>query len=107
MDFYEKYLKNMDMKTFTAILIILLLNHYSMAQSFEEMDFPDITDTWTSSRSANFIDVNGDGWDDIFFTNGLSTGEHNMLYLNNGDGTFTTVEEGDIVLHSIRAVGAS
>lgn len=78
-----------------------------MAQSFEEMDFPDITDTWTSSRSANFIDVNNDGWDDIFFTNGLSTGEHNMLYINNGNGTFTTLTDDDIVLHAIRAVGAS
>lgn len=77
------------------------------AQSFEEMDFPGITTDYTSSRSANFIDVNQDGWDDIFFTNGLSTGETNMLYLNNGDGTFTKVTNGDIVEHSIRAVGAS
>ncbi|MFA7687463.1 MAG: FG-GAP-like repeat-containing protein [Moheibacter sp.] len=95
------------MKTFTTSIMILLLSHFLIAQSFEEMDFPDITDTWTSSRSANFIDVNNDGWDDIFFTNGLSTGEQNMLYLNNGDGTFTTVSDDDIVFHAIRAVGAS
>lgn len=95
------------MKTFTATLIFLFLISFSMAQSFEEMNFPDITTTLSSSRSANFIDVNGDGWDDIFFTNGLSTGEKNMLYINNGDGTFTTVTDDDIVEHSIRAVGAS
>lgn len=87
--------------------IFLFLANCSLAQSFEKINFPDITTTLSSSRSANFIDVNGDGWDDIFFTNGLSTGEINMLYLNNSDGTFTTVTDGDIVEHSIRAVGAS
>lgn len=87
--------------------VCLSLVNFSLAQSFEKMNFPDITTTLSSSRSANFIDVNGDGWDDIFFTNGLSTGEKNMLYLNNSDGTFTTVTDDDIVEHSIRAVGAS
>lgn len=77
------------------------------AQSFEEMTFPDITTTPSSSRSANFVDVNNDGLDDIFFSNGLSTGEKNMLYINNGNGAFTTVTDDDIVEHSIRAVGAS
>lgn len=95
------------MKTFTTTLIALILTNFSLAQSFEQMNFPDITNTLSSSRSANFIDVNGDGWDDIFFTNGLSTGETNMLYVNNGDGTFITVTDGDVVEHSIRAVGAS
>ncbi|SMC41232.1 CRTAC1 family protein [Moheibacter sediminis] len=95
------------MKTFILSVITLFLLSHSYAQSFEKMNFPDITTTLSSSRSANFIDVNGDGWDDIFFTNGLSTGEKNMLYLNNGNGSFITVTDDDIVEHSIRAVGAS
>lgn len=95
------------MKTFILSVITLFLLSHSYGQSFEKMNFPDITNTFSSSRSANFIDVNGDGWDDIFFTNGLSTGEKNMLYLNNGNGTFTTITDDDIVEHSIRAVGAS
>lgn len=97
---------NMKSKLLSVSLLFFFLNEME-AQSFEEMDFPGITTELTSSRSANFIDVNNDGWDDIFFTNGLSTGETNMLYLNNTDGTFTIVTEGDIVEHSIRAVGAS
>lgn len=94
------------MKSIVFFLSVMLLTNLN-GQSFQEMVFPDITTTLTSSRSANFIDVNNDGWDDIFFTNGLSTGETNMLYLNNGDGTFTTVTDDDIVMHSIRSVGAS
>ncbi|SHK60813.1 FG-GAP-like repeat-containing protein [Epilithonimonas mollis] len=95
------------MKTISLSVIFLLMANSSFSQSFEEIHFPDITTTISSSRSANFLDVNNDGLDDIFFTNGLSTGEKNMLYINNGDGTFTTVTDNDIVEHSIRAVGAS
>lgn len=95
------------MRVFIFCIFILLSADGVRAQSFEQMHFPGITTSVSSSRSANFIDVNNDGWDDIFFTNGLSTGERNMLYLNNGDGTFTTVTDDDIVEHAIRAVGAS
>ena len=28
---------------------------------------PDLTTTPSASRSVNFVDVNGDGWDDIFY----------------------------------------
>jgi len=94
------------MKKMILSLVLLFLMNMN-AQSFEEMIFSDITTTISSSRSANFIDVNGDGWDDIFFTNGLNTGERNMLYINNGNGTFTTITNDDIVQHSIRAVGAT
>ncbi len=95
------------MKTISLSTFFLLMANSSFSQSFEEIHFPDITTTISSSRSANFLDVNNDGLDDIFFTNGLSTGEKNMLYINNGDGTFTTVTDNNIVEHSIRAVGAS
>lgn len=96
------------MKTTKLFILSTLICSFKLnAQFFEQMNFPDITTTLSSSRSANFIDVNGDGWDDIFFTNGLSSGEKNMLYLNNGNGTFTTITDNDIVEHSIRAVGAS
>src|SRR5690554_2891862 len=77
------------------------------AQSFEETTFEGLTTTPSASRSANFIDVNGDGWDDIFFTNGPASGQNNMLYINNGDGTFTTVTDDDIVLDNDRSDGAS
>jgi len=95
------------MRVFLFCISLLLSADSVRAQSFEQMHFPGITTSVSSSRSANFIDVNNDGWDDIFFSNGLSSGEKNMLYINNGDGTFTTVTDDDIVEQAIRAVGAS
>ncbi|WGF93899.1 FG-GAP-like repeat-containing protein [Aequorivita marisscotiae] len=92
---------------FLSIFISILVIEKSASQSFEETTFPDITTTPSASRSANFIDVNGDGWDDIFFTNGPTAGQNNMLYLNNRDNTFTTVTADDIVLDNDRSDGAS
>ncbi len=77
------------------------------SQSFEETNFEDITTTPSASRSANFVDVNGDSWDDIFFSNGPTAGQNNMLYLNNTNGTFTTVTGDDIVSDNDRSDGAS
>lgn len=77
------------------------------AQSFEETTFNGLTTTPSASRSANFIDVNGDGWDDVFFSNGPTAGQNNMLYINNGNNTFTSVTTDDIVLDNDRSDGAS
>ncbi|HZH69794.1 MAG TPA: FG-GAP-like repeat-containing protein [Flavobacteriaceae bacterium] len=90
-----------------SLCSLLFFAESTKAQSFEETIFEDITTTPSASRSANFVDVNGDGWDDIFFTNGPASGQNNMLYINNGDGTFTTVTDDDIVLDNDRSDGAS
>ncbi len=90
-----------------SICALIFFTENINAQSFEETTFEGITTTPSASRSANFIDVNGDGWDDIFFTNGPAPGQNNMLYINNGDGTFTTVTDDDIVLDNDRSDGAS
>ncbi len=90
-----------------SLCFSLFFAEKTRAQSFEETTFEDITTTPSASRSANFIDVNGDGWDDIFFTNGPAAGQNNMLYLNNGDGSFTTVIADDIVSDNDRSDGAS
>ncbi len=79
----------------------------AFAQAFEATSLEDITTIPSASRSANFVDVNGDGWDDIFFSNGPANGQNNMLYINNGDGSFTTTFTDDIVLELGRSDGVS
>ncbi|MCB0466319.1 MAG: VCBS repeat-containing protein [Aequorivita sp.] len=90
-----------------SLCVFMIFAEKAKAQSFEETTFEDITTTPSASRSANFIDVNGDGWDDIFFTNGPTAGQNNMLYINNGDNTFTTITADDIVSDNDRSDGAS
>ncbi|WP_298546432.1 FG-GAP-like repeat-containing protein [uncultured Aquimarina sp.] len=88
-------------------LIFLNITYHSNCQSFENQNIPDMTTTLSASRSANFVDVNNDGWDDIFFSNGRSGGQNNMLYINNADGTFTTVTGDDIVSDNSSSDGTS
>jgi len=95
------------MKNLT-FFICLLLNVYTIrSQSFEATNLIDITTTASGSRSANFVDVNSDGWDDIYISNGPSGGQNNMLYINNTDGTFSTVTTGHIVSDQSSSDGAS
>lgn len=91
----------------TIIVAFSLICAFAKAQSFEEVNLPGITDVPTASRSANFIDVNKDGWDDIFITNGPFSGQNNMLFLNDQDNTFTTVTGEAIVQDNDRSDGAS
>jgi hypothetical protein len=42
-----------------------------------------------STMSASWADINNDGWLDLLTTNaGFFTAQDNLIYLNNGDGTF-------------------
>jgi hypothetical protein len=43
--------------------------------------------------SAAFLDVNNDGWDDIYLANDHQPGDRNYLFLNQGDSTFTDITE--------------
>lgn len=80
---------------------------HAYSQSFEEVSVPHLSTSPTASRSAHFVDVNGDSYDDIFITNGLREGQNNNLYINQKDGTFSQITSGDIVADDDRSVGAS
>jgi ASPIC and UnbV/FG-GAP-like repeat len=51
-------------------------------------DSAGVTNTYGRGRSVNFVDFNNDGWLDIFVKNFKTP---NVLYQNNGNGTFTDV----------------
>ncbi len=93
--------------TLLSAFVLLFSMQYVSSQSFEETNIPDLTTTLSASRSANFIDVNGDGWDDIFFSNGPYGSQDNMLYINEKDGSFDTITTDDIVSDNSRSDGTS
>jgi enediyne biosynthesis protein E4 len=96
------------MKKLTTSLFFALCSFISVnAQQFTKVTIGDIVNTPSDSRSVNLVDVNNDGWDDIFITNGPKTKMTNFLYMNNGDGTFTTVASDDIVSDSSAFDGAT
>jgi hypothetical protein len=59
--------------------------------SFQQVAEGPPVNTPADSRSVNFVDVNKDGWDDLFISNGPKGGQNNQLFLNNGDGTFREI----------------
>ena len=77
------------------------------AQQFTKITSGDIVNTPGDSRSINLIDVNNDGYDDVFISRGLHPGTTNSLYLNNGNGTFSTVVNDPIVSDSGAFDGAT
>lgn len=88
-------------------LVPVTLSAAVWAQSFTRALSGPIVSDGTGARSANLIDVNNDGYLDIFFSNGKSGGDNNSLYINNGDGTFTEVLGDPIVGDHKSSDGAS
>lgn len=76
---------------FACILFLFSLN--AQAQLFTKITEGALVSDPSDSRSVNFADVNNDGWEDVFITNGQNPGTANMLYMNNGDGSFTKVTD--------------
>ena len=86
------------MKMSTLSLLALLLTGAAYAQPlFEKIETGPLVLPSTDSRSVNFVDVNNDGWEDLFITSGPQQGAFHLLYLNDGAGGYVKVTSGDIV----------
>ena len=88
-------------------LSICVLAQSLQAQLFETITSGSIATSQRDSRSCNFIDINDDGFDDIFITNGPSGGQSNQLFLSNGDGTFSAITNDPIIQDQSASDGAS
>ncbi len=94
-------------KNLLNLILPVLLSQTVFAQYFTKITEGDIVNTLSDSRSCNWVDLNNDGWQDVQITNGKYPGDDNLLYINNGDGTFETVTEGDIVSELAPSDGAT
>jgi hypothetical protein len=84
--------------------------HQSGAQTFTRITSGLVVNDGGASRSVNWVDVNNDGFPDLFVTNGLEAGEDNFLYLNNGPDSsfsFRRVTDDPIVNDGARSDGCS
>jgi len=97
------------MKKSLRLVTFLALGANSLcAQSlFTQITTGPVVTTPSDSRSVNWADVNGDGFEDLFISNGPSGGQNNALYLNQGDGTFQAVSGDPIVQDGSPSDGAT
>lgn len=94
------------MKTFTLFMFCCISLH-AYTQLFLKITDGALVTTAADSRSCNFVDINGDMLDDIFISSGPFEGNTNMLYINNGDGTFSEITTDAIVSDTNRFDGAT
>lgn len=75
---------------------------------FEKIESGALVGSLSDSRSVNFVDVDNDGWEDVFISNGTSSGAYNFLFKNNGAGNFSSVAAtNNIVSHAEPFDGAT
>jgi hypothetical protein len=72
-----------------------LLFHNNGDGTFTQVEQSPVTTDTGAAFASSWADYDNDGWLDLFVPDG--GGDHNRLYHNNGDGTFTRVLSGPIV----------
>ncbi|RPI75947.1 MAG: T9SS C-terminal target domain-containing protein [Ignavibacteriales bacterium] len=87
---------------FSMIVLTVSIN----AQMFTKVIDGDLVNDGGDSRAVNWIDYDNDGDLDLYVTNGPQLGEHNFLYRNNGDGTFTKITS-DVIVNDGKASDGS
>lgn len=89
-------------------LFFSLLPNVGIGQTiFTKITEGAIVNTPADSRSINWLDLNGDGWDDLFISTGPKPAMNDLLYLNNQNGTFTAVINDPIVQENGSCDGAT
>jgi hypothetical protein len=89
-----------------GMLFLAIFSSTASAQFTKITTGPVVSDG-KGSRSVNFVDVDNDLDLDLFVTNGKAGGEDNMLYLNDGTGSYTQVLSGLIVTDHRPSDGAT
>ncbi|MEM6723675.1 MAG: FG-GAP-like repeat-containing protein [Bacteroidota bacterium] len=76
---------------FNVLFAVFFISLSAEGQHFTQIMEGEVVNTPSDSRSVNFVDVNDDGFPDLFISNGPSGGQNNLLYLNDQQGGFTAV----------------
>lgn len=97
-----KYYKKIFFMLFFAAYIS---QNFIYSQTFTKITEGDIVNEQLNSGGSSWVDVDGDGDQDLFVANGNLNLQKNSLFINNGDGTFTTYAQGEIVNETGKSIG--
>jgi CSLREA domain-containing protein len=94
------------MKYLTLIFAALILGYGNLlGQAFTKITDGDIVNDISVSNGSSWGDYNNDGDLDLFVAN--ENYENNLLYANNGDGTFTKITTGAMVNDGGLSIGSA
>ncbi len=79
------------MRVTMILLVCVLMTQANFAQLFFKITSGPMVNDGGDSRAVNWIDYDNDGDVDLFVTNGPQSGQDNFFYENNGDGSFTKI----------------
>lgn len=88
-----------------VFLLIGMTNIPSYSQIFTRITEGAIVNDSSRSFGCSWTDYDNDGDFDVFLS--VFTNYNNILYRNNGDGTFNRINTGDIVTNGGQSLGAS
>src|SRR3989339_757676 len=103
MDLINYYYKKIFFIIFLASGFISQNIIYS--QNFTKILEGDLVNEQLNSGGSSWIDVDGDGNQDLFIANGNLGLQKNSLFINNGNGTFTIYSQGEIVNETGKSIG--
>lgn len=92
---------------FFALLILFEANFQLeiRSQNFTKITDGNLVNEQLRSGGSSWIDVDNDGDNDLFVANGNLNPQKNSLFINNGDGTFTSHTQGEIVNETGKSIG--
>ena len=103
------------MNLFKNILVIkiimfgFLFSGVSKSQTFTKITDPlnPVVNEMFESGGGFWVDLNNDGWLDLFVANGNLTSQNNSLFINNRNGGFIKVLTGPVVTDGGSSIGGA